>query len=241
MMRRLFSKQMLIGRAARIPGALLLSLGIALVATAATPRALHARLNKTGAYVAAMKADLRNLVTAQEYFLADSGRYAASIEELTRDRYMFSTGVALVSLSARADGFSARVSYPGGTDRECWMDFGPLPDGTANAHDGEPVCTLPPIDEGRVYLAGAYALLLLYALGTRVTRGGITLRPVGVRVVVGFIFLAAVHPFWSGYRTESYSCLTTIGPEWLSVGLAGLVALWMTAREDTDPNPPRPA
>lgn len=241
MMRRLFSKQMSHGRAARLTGALLLALGIALVANAATPRALHARINKTGAHIANMKADLRNLVTAQESFFEDSSRYAASIEELTRDRYMFSTGVALVSLSARAGGFSARVRHSEVSGRECWMDFGPLPDGTTNEHDGEPVCTLPPIDEGRVYLAGAYALLLLYALGMRLARGGITLPPVGVRVVVGFVLLAAVHPFWTGYRTESYSCLQTIGPEWLSVVLAGIIALWMTTREDKDPNPPRPA
>ncbi len=240
-MRHLFSGLTRRGSGARLAGTFLLALGIALVANAATPRALHARINKTKAYLATMKADLRNLVTAQESFLADSGRYTASIEELTPDRYMFSTGVALVSLSARADGFSARVNYPGGTERECWLDFGPLPDGTANEHDGEPVCDLPPIDEGRVYLAGAYALLLLFALGVRLARGGISLPPVGVGVVVSFLLLGAVHPFWTGYRTESYSCFNTVGPEWLSVILAGIIALWMVRRDDEEPNPPRPA
>jgi hypothetical protein len=240
-MRKVFSLAFPLGRGMRASSVVLLAVAMALVANAALPRALHARINKTGAYVAAMKADLRNLITAQELYFADSLRYAASIADLIPDRYALSTGVELVSLSVRADGFSARVNYPGGTERECWMDVGPLQDGTANEHDGEPVCTLPPIDEGRVYLAAAYALLLLFALGMRFARGGITLPPMGVSFVAVFILFAAVHPFWTGYRTESYSCLDTFGPEWISVFLAAILAFRTATREDEEPNPPRPA
>lgn len=240
-MRRLVTGLFLHGRGARLAAASLIALVIAFVAGMATPRPLHARINKEKFYVANMKADLRNLVTAQEYFFADSGRYAASMEELTPDRYMLSTGVALVSLTARADGFGARMSYPSGTLRECWMDFGPLPDGSKNEFDGEPQCTPVPIDEGRVLLAGVYAALLLIALGVRWSRAGDTLPPVSVPFVVLVILLAAVHPFWTGYRTESSSCLGTIGFEWLSVWIAAFFVLRTALRSDEDRNPPRPA
>jgi type IV pilus assembly protein PilA len=241
LMRNIFSGLTPRKHGAQLAGTVLVALGIAFVANAAMPRALHARINKTKAYVATMKADLRNLVTAQEDYFSDSVRYTASIADLIPASYSFSTGVELVSLSAHGAGFSARVRYPGGTERECWIAVGPLPDGTANLNDGEPICDLPPIDKGRIYLAVAYAALLLFALGVRLARGGITLPPAGVPFFAGFLFLAAVHPFWTGYRTESYSCFDTLGPEWLSVWLAGIIALWMTTRGYQDPNPPRPA
>jgi hypothetical protein len=120
-MRRFFTQQLGNGRALRLAGALALALGIALVANAATPRAACACSPKAKAYLASMKADLRNLISAQEEFFADSGRFAASLSELDSVRYRLSYGVELVSLAARANGFDARVSHPSGISQQCWI------------------------------------------------------------------------------------------------------------------------
>lgn len=86
---------------------------------------------KEKAYIATMKADLRNLVTAQEAYFADWSIYTAS---LTTQQYQPSPGVTVGSIATGAGTFTAVASYAGGTTRTCTITVGMGND------DGEPIC-----------------------------------------------------------------------------------------------------
>jgi hypothetical protein len=62
---------------------------------------------KEKAYVTAMKSDLRNMVSAQEAYFADHGRYASDVNEVFRP----STGVTIRIESADATGWRARTTH----------------------------------------------------------------------------------------------------------------------------------
>src|SRR5690606_24098973 len=86
---------------------------------------------KEKAYIATMKADLRNLVTAQEAYFADNSAYTTS---LATTQYQPSSGVAVTVPEVGSGTFRAVASYSGGTTRTCTMAVG------YGANDGEPVC-----------------------------------------------------------------------------------------------------
>jgi hypothetical protein len=58
-----------------------------------------------------MKADLRNLVTAQEAYFSDREAYAPSLEALGPKYYMTSAGVTVVIDRSTADGFAATATH----------------------------------------------------------------------------------------------------------------------------------
>jgi len=106
---------------------------IGLLATIVIPKFGSSREK---AFLTSMKADLRNLVTQQESFMADSGRYATSFPITT---WRPTTGVSLLSLTTTTDGWSASVGHTS-TTKTCVIYVGStsLPPATK---EGVPTCT----------------------------------------------------------------------------------------------------
>lgn len=75
--------------------------------------------SKEKAYLTAMRSDLRQIAAVQE--ARHVGRAAAELAGRS-DAIRASTGVVLVSMRFVAGGFDARVAYPGGTSKECWIE-----------------------------------------------------------------------------------------------------------------------
>lgn len=101
---------------------------IGILAAIAIPKFAN---TKEKAYIATMKADLRNLVTAEEAYFADNSAYTTS---LATTQYQPSSGVTVTIPSVGAGTFYAVASYTGGTTRTCTMAVG------YGGNDGEPVC-----------------------------------------------------------------------------------------------------
>ncbi len=102
---------------------------IGILAAIAIPKFAN---TKEKAYIATMKADLRNLVTAQEAYFADHSMYTSA---LATTQYQPSSGVSVGNITFGAGTFSADASYTGGTTRTCTITVG------TGANDGEPICT----------------------------------------------------------------------------------------------------
>jgi len=102
---------------------------IGILAAIAIPKFAN---TKEKAYIATMKADLRNLVTAQEAYFADHSMYTSS---LATTQYQPSSGVTVSNITFGAGTFSADAAYSGGTTRTCTITVG------SGANDGEPICT----------------------------------------------------------------------------------------------------
>ncbi|HRN52745.1 MAG TPA: prepilin-type N-terminal cleavage/methylation domain-containing protein, partial [Gemmatimonadaceae bacterium] len=77
---------------------------IGILAAIAIPKFAN---TKEKAYIATMKADLRNLVTAQEAYFADHSMYTSS---LATTQYQPSSGVAVGNIQFGAGTFSADAS-----------------------------------------------------------------------------------------------------------------------------------
>ncbi len=89
---------------------------------------------KEKAYVAAMKSDLRNLVTAEESYFADNLTYG-SIANLGT-AYTSSQGVTVATSAVTATGWSASATHTG-TAQACTLALGAAA-GTGSA--GIPTC-----------------------------------------------------------------------------------------------------
>jgi hypothetical protein len=87
--------------------------------------------------VATMKSDLRNLVTAEEAYFADSVRYTADVSRLSRF-FRPSTGVVGLRIALTPDGWSASVGHEG-TNAFCVIYVGSTPAPPARK-EGEPAC-----------------------------------------------------------------------------------------------------
>jgi prepilin-type N-terminal cleavage/methylation domain-containing protein len=90
---------------------------------------------KEKAYLASMKSDLRNLVTAEEAYFADSIKYTSNLGTT----YSTTTGVIGPTITTTGDGWTAWVSHTT-TTRTCAVYTG----STALApalKEGEPRCT----------------------------------------------------------------------------------------------------
>ena len=108
---------------------------IGILAAIAIPKFAN---TKQKAYITAMKSDLRNLVTAEEAFFADSSKYTSTVTLL---KFQSSTGVNSPALVAGAGFWTATVDHtqvPGMTCGVCINTSNPVV-GTAAA-EGEPVC-----------------------------------------------------------------------------------------------------
>ena len=93
---------------------------------------------KEKAYVAGMKADLRNLVTAQEAYFAEYVTYSGSTGSLN---YNVSTGntVNLISITATGTGWAATATNTG-TAHTCGIYIGNATPPFTGQAEGQPVC-----------------------------------------------------------------------------------------------------
>jgi prepilin-type N-terminal cleavage/methylation domain-containing protein len=105
---------------------------IGILAAIAIPKFAN---TKEKAYVASMKSDLRNLVTAQEaYFSDNNSSYAASIAAMGTN-YKASSGVTVTMGTVTATGWGATAGHQS-TAKTCGITVG----GTAT-NEGEPICS----------------------------------------------------------------------------------------------------
>src|SRR5438093_15968 len=104
---------------------------IGLLAAFAIPKLTNTRER---AQLAAMKTDLRNLVTVEEIFLADSLKYATDLGS----RYPVSAGDVMPTITTTRDGWSASMTSSGSA-QICAVFVGstPLPPATK---EGAPAC-----------------------------------------------------------------------------------------------------
>jgi prepilin-type N-terminal cleavage/methylation domain-containing protein len=103
---------------------------IGILAAIAIPKFAN---TKEKAYIAAMKSDLRNLVTAEESYFADNLTYTTA---LTTAQYSTSQGVAVAIGTATGTGWAATATHTG-TTSTCTIALG----GVATGAEGEPACT----------------------------------------------------------------------------------------------------
>src|SRR6266480_975535 len=107
---------------------------IGILAAIAIPKFAN---TKEKAYLASMKSDLRNLITAEEAFFADSVKYTTAIG-VGGIQYATTSGVVGPTIQVTADGFTATVSHTT-TTKTCSIYVGSTPLAPANK-EGEPKC-----------------------------------------------------------------------------------------------------
>ena len=107
---------------------------IGILATIAIPKFAN---TKEKAYVAQMKSDLRNLVTAEESFFSDSVRYTSTLGNL---KWRQSTGVNAPTIITGSGFWSATVSHTLIAGMTCEVAVNTANSLVASAGDAEPVC-----------------------------------------------------------------------------------------------------
>lgn len=104
---------------------------IGILAAIAIPKFAN---TKEKAYVAAMKSDLRNLVTAEESYFADNTTYTTSLPATV---YNASQGVTVSVTSADGTGWAANAAH-NGTSQTCTIALGAA---AGTGREGEPICS----------------------------------------------------------------------------------------------------
>jgi type IV pilus assembly protein PilA len=96
---------------------------------------------KEKAYIAAMKSDLKNFVTAEEAYFADYNTYGTGANVIASGAFNMTTDVALVSTNGNATGFSATATHAGVSGKTCGVFIGnaAAPDASLT-NDGEVGC-----------------------------------------------------------------------------------------------------
>ena len=107
---------------------------IGILAAIAIPKFAN---TKEKAYIAAMKSDLRNLVTAEEAFFADSVKYTATMSQLN---YRPSTGVWTPSIVVGAGFWTAGTTHTQVANKSCEIAVNTSNTLVPTAGDGEPAC-----------------------------------------------------------------------------------------------------
>jgi prepilin-type N-terminal cleavage/methylation domain-containing protein len=107
---------------------------IGILAAIAIPKFAN---TKEKAYVAAMKSDLRNLVTAEESYFADQVSYTTST---TAINFTPSTGVTMTIGAATGTGWNATTSH-NATTKTCGIFVGSAAAPITGQNEGEPKCT----------------------------------------------------------------------------------------------------
>ena len=107
---------------------------IGLLATVAVPRLLR---TKERAQVAAMKSDLRNLVTIEESYLAENQRYTID----PGSSYHVSQGNNAPTIRLTGEGWTATMTS-GITQQQCTVFVGSTPAPPAT-QEGVPACAIP--------------------------------------------------------------------------------------------------
>ena len=92
---------------------------------------------KEKAYVAQMKSDLHNLVSAEEAFFADSVHYTPTLAQL---KYRQSTGVGTPTIAVGAGFWSATITHTALAGKTCQIAVNTANTLVTTAGDGEPVC-----------------------------------------------------------------------------------------------------
>ena len=111
---------------------------IGILAAIAIPKFAN---TKSKAYVTAAKSDLRNLVTAEEAFFADSSTYTTVIDNNTHLKYQNSTGTTAPAITVGAGYWYATNSHtqlPSGN--QCGISMNTTNPTVSTAAEGEPVC-----------------------------------------------------------------------------------------------------
>ena len=89
------------------------------------------------AHIASMKSDLRNLVTAEEGYLAEYAAYTGSIASLN---YQASSGTTITLGTATMSGWSATAASTGST-HTCGIFYGTGTPPISGANEGEARCS----------------------------------------------------------------------------------------------------
>ena len=108
---------------------------IGILAAIAIPKFAN---TKTKAYTAAMKSDLRNLVTAEEAYFSDSGKYTSY--DTNKVKFKPSTGVSTPVIVPGAGYWSATVTHSQIPNFTCGIGVNTVNTVVAAAGDGEPAC-----------------------------------------------------------------------------------------------------
>ncbi|HXD22395.1 MAG TPA: prepilin-type N-terminal cleavage/methylation domain-containing protein [Gemmatimonadaceae bacterium] len=104
---------------------------IGILAAIAIPKFAN---TKEKAYVASMKSDLRNLVTAQEaYFSDNNSMYAGSTTNMGTN-YNASTGITVTINSSGGTGWTASATSVS-TAKTCYIALG-----SGATNEGDPIC-----------------------------------------------------------------------------------------------------
>ncbi|HVB32071.1 MAG TPA: type II secretion system protein [Gemmatimonadaceae bacterium] len=93
--------------------------------------------SKSKAYLTAMKSDLRNLVTAEAGWFADSSRYSTDLSVIA---FRQSSGVNAPSVVTGAGYWSATVTHSKLTGHTCGVAVNTANPIQTTAGEGEPVC-----------------------------------------------------------------------------------------------------
>src|SRR6266446_1279879 len=104
---------------------------IGILAAIAIPKFAN---TKEKAYLASMKSDLRNLITAEEAYFADSVKYTSNLGTA----YNVTSGVVGPTIAVTANGFTATVTHTT-TTKTCAIYVGSTALAPANK-EGEPKC-----------------------------------------------------------------------------------------------------
>lgn len=130
----------LLGRVAlRLAQAAAVTVGVVMAFALVLPRWSCACSTKAKAYQAAMKSDLRNLVTAQESYFAAHQTFAPTVEALGEREWMASTGVLVTIEAAWGSGFRASAIHYG-TEKRCTIFVGDVGPPRKDAVEGQPIC-----------------------------------------------------------------------------------------------------
>src|SRR4029077_8301455 len=103
---------------------------IGILAAIAIPKFAN---TKSKAYITAMKSDLRNLVTAEEAFFADSSKYTSTIGQL---KYSNTTGVNAPAITTGAGFWTATTTHTQLAGSTCGIGVNTTNPLVATAGDG---------------------------------------------------------------------------------------------------------
>ena len=108
---------------------------IGILAAIAIPKFAN---TKGKAYYTAMKSDLRNLLTAEEAFFADSTKYTETVTDL---KFNVSTGVNTPVIKVNGGSWYATVTHKQlASPAECGIGMNTTNPVSAGAGEGEPAC-----------------------------------------------------------------------------------------------------
>jgi prepilin-type N-terminal cleavage/methylation domain-containing protein len=109
---------------------------IGILAAIAIPKFAN---TKSKAYKTAMISDLRNLVTAEEAFFSDSGKYSTVVDS-THVKFAPSTGVALPLIATGQGFWTATNTHTQLANVVCGISMNTTNPTVATAGEGEPAC-----------------------------------------------------------------------------------------------------